>query len=48
MARYYSIRDFFRQIPNGLLARCFHARDLFSDLDFLTIKETQPDELLAA
>lgn len=23
MARHYSTRDFFRQMPNGLLARCF-------------------------
>jgi hypothetical protein len=25
MARHYSTKDFFRQIPNSLLARYFHA-----------------------
>jgi len=34
MARHYSTKDFFRQIPNALLARYFHARDLFGSLDF--------------
>ncbi len=48
MARHYSTKDFFRQIPNGLLARYFHGRDLFGDLDFSAMKETQPDELFAA
>ena len=48
MARHYSTRDFFRQMPNGLLARYFHARNVFGDLDFAAMKETQPDELFAA
>jgi hypothetical protein len=48
MARHYSTRDFFRQMPNALLARYFHARGLFGDLDFSAMKETQPDELFAA
>jgi hypothetical protein len=48
MARHYSTRDFFRQMPNALLARYFHARRLFGDLDFAAMKETQPDELFAA
>jgi len=26
MARHYTTRDFFRQIPNLLLARCFERR----------------------
>ena len=47
MARHYSTRDFFRQIPNALLARYFQARGLFGDLDFSAMKETQPDELFA-
>ena len=34
MARHYSTRDFFRQMPNGLLARYFHARDVFDTLGF--------------
>ena len=48
MARHYSTRDFFRQMPNALLARYFHARGVFVDLDFPAMKETQPDELFAA
>ena len=48
MTRHYSTRDFFRQIPNALLARYFHRRGLFGDLDFSAMKETQPDELFAA
>ena len=34
-------------MPNDLLARHFHARGLFGDLDFASMKETQPDELFA-
>ena len=48
MARHYSTREFFRQMPNTLLARYFQARGLFGDLDFSAMKETQPDELFAA
>ena len=48
MARHYSTRDFFRQMPNALLARYFQARGLFGDLDFSAMKESQPDELFAA
>ena len=48
MARLYSTKDLFRQIPNALLARYFHARGLFGDMEFSAMKETQPDELFAA
>jgi hypothetical protein len=48
MARHYSTKDFFRQMPNALLARYFHARGVFGDLDFSAMKETQPDELFPA
>ena len=34
MARHYSTKDFFRQIPHDLLARYFRARELFGQLDF--------------
>jgi len=47
MARHYSTRDFFPQIPNALLARYFHGRSLFGDLDFSALQETQPDDLFA-
>lgn len=48
MARHYSIKNFFRQIPNSLLQRYFSDRKLFTDLDFEAMKETKPDELFAA
>ena len=48
MARHYSTKDFFRQMPNTLLARYFQGRGLFGDLDFSAMKETQPDELFGA
>jgi hypothetical protein len=48
VARQYSVRDFFRHMPNALLARYFAARGLFADLDFAAMKETQPDALLKA
>ena len=48
MARHYSTRDFFRQMPNVLLARYFQDRGLFGDLDFAAMKEVKPDELFAA
>lgn len=34
MARHYSTKDFFRQMPNALLSQYFRARDLFTDFDF--------------
>ena len=48
MNRHYSTKEFFRQIPNALLARHFHSNDLFSDFDFAAMKETQPEELFTA
>ena len=48
MARQYSSKDFFRQMPNALLARYFQGRGLLKDLDFSAMKETKPDELFAA
>jgi len=48
LARHYSTRDFFRQMPNALLARYFHARGLLGNLDFGAMKETQTDELFGA
>lgn len=35
-------------MPNALLARYFHGRGLFGDLDFTTMKDTRPDELFEA
>ena len=48
MPRHYSTRDFFRQMPNVLLARYFQGRGLFGDLDFAAMKEGKPDELFSA
>ena len=48
MARNYTTRDFFRQMPNRLLARYFQERGLFTELDFAAMKETKPDALFAA
>lgn len=48
MTRHYSTREFFRQMPNALLARYFNAHDLFHDLDFAAMKETKPEELFTA
>lgn len=48
MARHYSTKDFFRQMPNALLARYFQQQGVFGKLDFAAMKETKPDELFAA
>lgn len=48
MVRHYSTQDFFRQMPNALLARYFQGRGVFVDLDFSALKEGQPDMLFAA
>ena len=48
MARHYSTRSFFRQVPNNLLARYFEGRGLFGDLDFEAMEEPQPEELFTA
>lgn len=47
MARHYSTKNFFRYIPNALLARYFLEQGLFGDLDFGEMKETKPDQLFA-
>lgn len=48
MARHYTIKEFFRQMPNVLLARFFQRQGLFENIDFTTMKETKPDELFEA
>lgn len=48
MARHYSTKDFFRQMPNALLARYFQGREVFADLDLAAMKETKLDELFVA
>lgn len=48
MARHYSVRSFFRQTPNALLARYFSDRGCLADLDFSALKEAASDELFDA
>ena len=48
MARHYSIKSFFRQMPNALLERYFNQKGLFSGVCFSGLKETLTDELFAA
>ena len=47
MTRQYSITNFFRQMPNALLARYFRM-GLFGDMDFAAMKEGKPEELFKA
>ncbi|HWB33594.1 MAG TPA: hypothetical protein VG714_10495 [Acidobacteriaceae bacterium] len=48
MAHNYTTRDFFRRMPNRLLADYFKRRSLFPHLDFAAMKETKLDALFAA
>ncbi len=48
MSRHYTVREFFRQMPNALLARYFEAQGLLAQVDFGALKETQPDALFDA
>lgn len=48
MAKHFSIRDFFRHMPNALLARFFHAQNLLLEFDFAGMKETKVDSLFDA
>jgi hypothetical protein len=48
MSRHYSSKDFFRQMPNALLARYFGARGLLAEVDFAGMAEGKPDALFGA
>lgn len=48
MGRHYSTKDFFRQMPNALLARYFAKHDVLAELDFTALKETKPEPLFEA
>jgi len=48
MARHYTTRDFFRQMPNALLARFFQERDLLMAFDFVGMPDSKPEALFAA
>jgi hypothetical protein len=48
MAGQYSTRNFFRQMPNYLLARYFNEQGLFADIDFSKMKEGKPNALFEA
>lgn len=47
MARHYSPKDFFRQMPKKLLARFFEARGVLADFDFTAMKDGKTDALFA-
>ena len=48
MARHYTTTNFFRQMPNALLARYFQGKGLLLDLDLASMSETKPDALVSA
>ena len=48
MARHYTTREFFRQMPNALLSRYFSAHQALAEMDFSTLRDGGPDELFAA
>jgi len=48
MARHYTTKSLFRQMPNALLARYFERKGLFNDINFAAMKEGKPDELFKA
>ena len=48
MAQNFSTKDFFRQMPNALLARYFQGKGLMADLDFAAMKQGKPDALFDA
>ena len=48
MGRHYSSKDFFRHIPNALLARYFHGRSLMTEIDFAAMPEGKPELLFGA
>lgn len=48
MARQYSTKDFFRQVPKALLGRYFTARQALGEMDFAGMKEGDPQPLFDA
>jgi len=48
MSRHYSTKEFFRQMPNALLARYFEQREVLVGFDFNGMKEAEPDALVEA
>jgi hypothetical protein len=48
MSRHYSSRDFFRQMPNAMLARYFAGKGLLPEVDFAALPEGKPDALFEA
>lgn len=45
MAKHYSIKSFFRDMPAPLLARYFHKQAHFQDFDFSLVEKVEFDEL---
>jgi hypothetical protein len=47
MSKNYTVKDFFRQMPNDLLGRYFESRGVVHGLDVSTLKEAKPEPWLA-
>ena len=47
MSKHYTIRDFFRQMPNAMLARYFEAKGIEHGLNPKTLSETKPEPWMA-
>lgn len=43
MSKHYTIKSFFRQMPNALLARYFEAQGIEHGLDLVKVSETKPE-----
>jgi hypothetical protein len=48
MARHYSTREFFRQVPNALLKRYFDAKGVLAGFNFAAMTEAKIDLLFDA
>lgn len=47
MSKHYTIRDFFRQMPNAMLARYFDTQGIEHGLDIKGLSETKPEPWMA-
>lgn len=48
MTQHYSPKQFFRQAPNGLLARYFDNHNVLKDIELLKLKETETEPIFSA
>jgi len=45
---HFNLRNLFRRVPNALLERYFHKRNLLTDINFKQLKSTETDPIMAA